>query len=159
MLADLGAEPLGRQHLLLRHHLGLHRRGLSPRQLLRLSLALILCSLASPGKESTCEPRKFTHLEDLASLCCSAMDTLKVMSHLLSPVVNRKPVSQWDSPGSGFSLRTVNEMMATSLTISFAPPLSLLQAIDMQNCDVYSYKGDGEMDPLSTFPSSQFPPC
>ena len=28
--------------------------------------------------------------------------------------------------------------------------LSLLQAIDMQNCDVYSYKGDGEMDPLST---------
>ena len=27
--------------------------------------------------------------------------------------------------------------------------LSLLQAIDMQQCDVYSYKGDGEMDPLS----------
>ena len=26
----------------------------------------------------------------------------------------------------------------------------LMQAVNLQNCDVYSYKGDGEMDPLST---------
>ena len=31
----------------------------------------------------------------------------------------------------------------------------LLQAVTLQNCDVYSYKGDGDLDPLSEL----LPPC
>lgn len=27
-----------------------------------------------------------------------------------------------------------------------------MQAIDLRDCDVYSYKSDGELDPLSEFP-------
>lgn len=33
----------------------------------------------------------------------------------------------------------------------------LVQAVNLQYCDVYSYKGDGEMDPLSTsYPARHF---
>ena len=27
--------------------------------------------------------------------------------------------------------------------------MSMLQAVTLQHCDVYSYKGDGDLDPLS----------
>lgn len=29
--------------------------------------------------------------------------------------------------------------------------LRILQAIELKNCDVYSYQGDGEIDPLSKY--------